>query len=667
VRPPVSPAGLPGVVDPWRWPRAVGASAHERAMEDIGPFEPADRNDPSSPVINTNASYWTDLVGVAWTRDVDIDFDDEPVDLNGDGVPDARLTRHLHARGGILANPQLFGLTATPDDPAGHEGRISASTGFLGLREALGPDGKRTGAIGMTCWLCHGNANPTDGRIVPGLPGANFDYGALLATSPLLDDRDPIAVAYRNERHFPDGRTVRARLLMAGPGRQDLINEFGFDLTVPRFRSGLYPPIWHARPRPWGAFNPLSVPAALTVGGLELQNWEGSEDSRAPTLERLIALSGLSERDALRAFGLRSADRTANRRALLTDLRNLATLALQQDSYPGLMWSDAMYGNAPLEPAVLARIPALYAAQAVREELAAQAGALVRPRIDARQIARGRQIFADAIVGEIGNRRVLPRPPASCSSAGMRGPVLAPIDPSRPLDAKIRVRCADCHNASPLERRVAFAQNPPPLGRCSHCHHAHPARESGDGWLSLPAFGIPDAAAAEVARCESCHREHADFGPIVYSSSIMLPFDADGDGLAQGDEPDDARAGGIGTEPLIQIEIPPTMKSKGIDIPVIGSTDTCAGAGTLHMGVMWVRVAPLTALFATAPYLHNGSVPSIEALLEPANRRPATFTYGTTRFVFDTRIPGNRNIGHEFGTRLPANQKKDLAAFLRSL
>jgi hypothetical protein len=35
------PLDLPGVVDPWGWPRAAGASAHERAIEDIGPYEAA--------------------------------------------------------------------------------------------------------------------------------------------------------------------------------------------------------------------------------------------------------------------------------------------------------------------------------------------------------------------------------------------------------------------------------------------------------------------------------------------------------------------------------------------------------------------------------------------------------------------------------------------------
>jgi len=40
---------------------------------------------------------------------------------------------------------------------------------------------------------------------------------------------------------------------------------------------------------------------------------------------------------------------------------------------------------------------------------------------------------------------------------------------------------------------------------------------------------------------------------------------------------------------------------------------------------------------------------------------------GAAGFVFDTRLPGNRNIGHEFGTALTPAEKADLVAFLETL
>ena len=80
-----------------------------------------------------------------------------------------------------------------------------------------------------------------------------------------------------------------------------------------------------------------------------------------------------------------------------------------------------------------------------------------------------------------------------------------------------------------------------------------------------------------------------------------------------------------------------------------------------------MRAAPLVGLHASAPYLHNGSVPSLRALLDPPARRPLTFPLGKAGFVFDSRLPGNGNQGHDFGTALTPAEKSDLVAFLETL
>jgi hypothetical protein len=77
------------------------------------------------------------------------------------------------------------------------------------------------------------------------------------------------------------------------------------------------------------------------------------------------------------------------------------------------------------------------------------------------------------------------------------------------------------------------------------------------------------------------------------------------------------------------------------------------------------RAGYLHALWATAPYLHNGSVPTLEDLLRPAAERPASFMRG--EFLVDTTVPGNSNQGHEFGTAITEEERTDLAAYLRSL
>jgi hypothetical protein len=688
-RPTGPEALLEEVIDPWRGrdhrsDRSKEARAH--AIEDIGPFERERPGDPSSPWVNTNADYWTRLVGIAWDRDVDIDFDREPVDLDGDGKPDTKVTRHIHAKGGVLANPELFGLTRTPDDPRGRVGEISASTGVLGLREALDPDGKPSGQIGMTCWLCHGAANPVDGRIVLGLPGVSFDYGLLLATAAVLDDGNAPAVEYRRAHGFPPGRAVRARLLLAGPGRQDLTGEFGLDVTVPGTHSARYAGTARVRQGTRGIVNPISVPGILAAPGLALENWSGSEDADAPRFERLIALGGQPEQATVEEFHLaappetlngrdrqRDLDRQEVRRNLLFDLRNLGTLGLQQDSFAGLLWADAIYGRMDLSPAALDAIPRMYAATAVRRVLTR---AFERPPADTDVIARGRRIFAERFVGSIVNRQILKHAPPAYAAAKLGGPILSPIDPTQPLDARIPVRCADCHSAAPLERVRPLSENPPPLDRCSHCHETHTRLEDWERirrpsidprLVSVAALPIGRQPSDEVRFCEGCHTQHRDFGPLVYSSSRLYPFDADGDGDAQLDPAADRRAGGIGTEPFLAFDVPRGQWPFSIEVPVVTDANRAGHVATARIGAGWVRAAPLIGVAASAPYLHNGSVPTLAALLIPADRRPKTFPLGKAGFVLDTRLPGNGNQGHDFGTALSPAEKKDLIAFLTSL
>ena len=694
---------LADVVNPWTWPRAARAVPNERAIEDIGPYERARPGDSGSRLVNTNAHYWTALAGIAWDRDVDIDFDREPVDLDGDGRPDTQVTRHIHAKGGILANTALFGLTPTLDDPRGHVGLISASTGVLGLREALRPDGTPSGEIGMTCWLCHGAAH--DGQVVLGLPGRTFDYGLLLSTAAVLDDGNADAVAYRRARGFPSGRTVRARLLLAGPGRQDLTGEFGLDVTVPGYHSARYAGTARVRQGTRGIVNPISVPGILAATGVALENWSGSEDASAPWLERLRALAGPLGVNALQAFGLGSGDVGADRRALLFDLRNLGTLGLQQDSFPALLWSDAIYGHVQLSAGAMRAVHEMYAAASVRSVLddeifrwraqsAARLGAVSEDAI-----ARGRSIFAERIVGTIVNRQILKHAPRAYAAAKLEGPVLAPIDATKPLDARLLVRCADCHSAAPLEAVRPLAEMQPPLGRCTHCHVTHlrvdewrnvknadpspnplPA-ERGEGkqagerltsiadLVSIAALASKYGAGpkAEVAFCEGCHANHREFGPMVWSSSRLFPFDADGDGDAQANPAADRRAGGIGTEPLLAFDVPVTQWPFSIEVPVIADPARAGRITRARIGPSWVRASPLLAVRASAPYLHNGSVPTLRALLEPAARRPITFPLGEAGFVLDTRLAGNGNQGHEYGAALSAADKQDLIAFLETL
>jgi len=80
------------------------------------------------------------------------------------------------------------------------------------------------------------------------------------------------------------------------------------------------------------------------------------------------------------------------------------------------------------------------------------------------------------------------------------------------------------------------------------------------------------------------------------------------------------------------------------------------------------KARPLDGIWATAPYLHNGSVPTLWDLMLPEAQRKPRFYVGSpkfdpvnvglntkvqTNFLLDTSKPGNANTGHS--ARLPAS------------
>jgi mono/diheme cytochrome c family protein len=94
---------------------------------------------------------------------------------------------------------------------------------------------------------------------------------------------------------------------------------------------------------------------------------------------------------------------------------------------------------------------------------------------------------------------------------------------------------------------------------------------------------------------------------------------------------------------------------------------------------------PLDGVWLRAPYLHNGSVPTLRALLFP-EERPAVFYRGydvydweKVGFVsvgpdaekggvkFDTSLRGNGNRGHAYGSELIVEEREALIEYLKTL
>jgi mono/diheme cytochrome c family protein len=96
---------------------------------------------------------------------------------------------------------------------------------------------------------------------------------------------------------------------------------------------------------------------------------------------------------------------------------------------------------------------------------------------------------------------------------------------------------------------------------------------------------------------------------------------------------------------------------------------------------------PLDGVWATAPYLHNGSVPNLETLLD-STQRPRYWqrsfkakdydldrigwqyqeqSAGGDKTIYDTTLPGHSNQGHTFGDSLTSEERSALIEYLKTL
>ncbi len=100
--------------------------------------------------------------------------------------------------------------------------------------------------------------------------------------------------------------------------------------------------------------------------------------------------------------------------------------------------------------------------------------------------------------------------------------------------------------------------------------------------------------------------------------------------------------------------------------------------GIRSTGKLWA--ASLQGVWARSPYLHNGSVRTMEELLTPSAQRAKSFHRGSREYaesemgyvdqgsyVLDTTLPGDSNAGHDYGTSLSNQEKRELIEYLKTL
>lgn len=144
--------------------------------------------------------------------------------------------------------------------------------------------------------------------------------------------------------------------------------------------------------------------------------------------------------------------------------------------------------------------------------------------------------------------------------------------------------------------------------------------------------------------------------------------------------------GGLGTDPArmetFTTELADALNTLGTDQWQLSHFEATKGYANMLLDGIWLR----------APYLHNGSIPTMRDLLNKPKDRPTRFCRGidvydwtdmgfvaTTAspdcvgpngeryFLFDTRKPGNSNRGHLYGTDLFPEEKDALVAYLKTL
>lgn len=210
-------------------------------------------------------------------------------------------------------------------------------------------------------------------------------------------------------------------------------------------------------------------------------------------------------------------------------------------------------------------------------------------------------------------------------------------------------------NPNPEEARVAW----PPAARVDPFVRWMGAMAAPSGPAEDPALVTRGRELFVEARCVSCHADDpGELGVIPYAPDGIERLPGDDEAFPEGT---------IATSRYHRILIDGDEMGGG------APSDEGRAALVTFIFRNMLRVSPsdgyrtadLRGVWATAPYLHNGSVPTLDALLTPPDARPTSFDrHG---FTVDTTQPGNGNEGHDFGTALDEEDRVALVAYLRTL
>lgn len=243
------------------------------------------------------------------------------------------------------------------------------------------------------------------------------------------------------------------------------------------------------------------------------------------------------------------------------------------------------------------------------------------------------------------------------------------LSPREVLDAGSRLfgaQCASCHTPQQTyETMKTFAEMGP---------------DQTDEWMACNAWAYTGASGALAG----IPLNYKDGDKLPANTQVAALLTTTVKGALIGKKLDVVKVAGqniFGVTPLPKVRptpslAPETAKAQRLKLCQANATNP----------LLAYKARPLEGIWATAPYLHNGSVPTLYDLLLPVEKRPETFLTGTrvydpqkagfvtasgaagNSFTFDVRRAGNSNKGHVYGVgRLTETERLQLLEYLKTL
>src|SRR6185437_13536897 len=232
----------------------------------------------------------------------------------------------------------------------------------------------------------------------------------------------------------------------------------------------------------------------------------------------------------------------------------------------------------------------------------------------------------------------------------------------------------------PIDHALASKGEAIYKAQCQSCHalidRADPRRH-----VTAIVMGV-DVVGTDATSAKNLHSASIPTGVLQGAINTMTgeKYGASAPALAM---LGDVVGGALSAQPAAAVAAIANAKLQGMDgsttkqgdHPKVTSADPLAD-------VMSYKARPLNGVWATAPYLHNGSVPTLYDLLLPPASRPKKFTLGRREldpkkvgyvsdgdapFVLDTSVTGNGNGGHTYGTTLSEADRWALVEYLKTL